>query len=205
MTNYLVSFCVGYFIGSIPTAYLVVKKTSNVDIRTVGSGNVGGRNALDVTGKKSVGAAVVVIDVLKGIVSVLLAYFLSEEKDVSISYAMVGAVAGHCYPVWLKFKGGRGLATAAGVFLATSWIWIAVWLILYFGSSKAIKNIHLSSVAALALTPVIVWLMPGYWMESLITGIFSRETFFTAGLLVIIVCLTKHIQPLKEYYEKKNN
>ena len=202
--NTLVSFFVGYLIGSVPTAYLVVKQTSNIDIRAVGSGNVGGRNALDVTGKKSIGAAVVFIDVLKGIVSVLLAYFLFEEKDVSISYAMVGAVAGHCYPVWLKFKGGRGLATAAGVFLATSWIWVAAWLVLYFGSSKVLKNVHTSSVAALVGTPLFAWLLPERWMGYLVTGFFSHDTFLIAGTLVIAVCLTKHIQPLVEIYARKN-
>jgi len=202
--NYLVPFCFGYLIGSVPTAYLVVKKTSNIDIRTVGSGNVGGRNALDVTGKKSVGAAVVFIDVLKGVASVVLASALFEEKSSAISFAMVGAVVGHCYPAWLKFNGGRGLATAAGAFLATSWIWVPVWLGLYFVSSKVVKNIHISSVIALVATPIVAWLIPEFWMTYLVTGIFSQETFLVAGTLVIAVCLVKHIQPLKEMYAKKN-
>jgi glycerol-3-phosphate acyltransferase PlsY len=171
----------------------------------VGSGNVGGRNALDVTGKKSVGVIVVFIDVLKGIVSVALASVLFEEKDSAISFTMVGAVTGHCYPVWLKFKGGRGLATVAGAFLATSWFWVPVWLGLYFASSKIIKNIHISSVVALAVTPVAAWLIPEQWIVHLITGIFSREPFLMAGTMAITICLTKHIQPLKEIYAKKNN
>ena len=204
MQEILISFCISYLIGSIPTAYLVVKRTSNVDIRTVGSGNVGGRNALDVTGKKSVGIAVVVIDVLKGLVSVALANYFFEEKSLAISAAMVGSVIGHCYPVWLKFKGGRGLATAAGVFFATSWVWVALWLGLYFVSSKVLKNIHISSVVALGVTPIIAWLVSGLWNSYPLMGNLSQEVFFSAGVLVITVCITKHLQPLKEIYAQKH-
>lgn len=205
MTNYLVSFCAAYVIGSFPTAYLVVKKTSNIDIRTVGSGNVGGRNALDVTGKTSVGVAVVAIDVLKGISSVVLASILFDEKIAAVSSAMIGSVIGHCYPVWLKFKGGRGLATAAGAFLATSWVWVPVWLGFYFGSSKVLKNIHASSVTALIITPFFIWLLPNEWMDVVLIDAFSREIFLPAGTAVMAICLTKHIQPLREYYAKKNS
>jgi glycerol-3-phosphate acyltransferase PlsY len=130
LEQYLLSFFISYFIGSIPTAFLVVKKTSSVDIRTVGSGNVGGRNALEVTGKKWVGIVVTLFDLSKGIVSVLIASFLSENKAIAVSAAMFGAVLGHCYPVWLKFHGGRGLATGAGALLVTSWVWIPLWLFL---------------------------------------------------------------------------
>ena len=92
MSDYLVSLCISYLIGSFPTAYLVVKRTLQLDIRTAGSGNVGGRNALEVTGKKSVGVLVVAIDVLKGIIAVTLATMVFSDRSAAISAAMAGVV-----------------------------------------------------------------------------------------------------------------
>lgn len=200
MSEYLVSFCISYLIGSFPTAYLVVQRTSHIDIRTVGSGNVGGRNALEVTGKKSVGAVVVAIDVLKGIIAVVFAVAAFNEPSVAISASMAGAVTGHCYPVWLRFKGGRGLATAAGVMLVTGWTWLVVWLALYYISSKTAGNVHLSSVIALVFTPVIAWLLPDVFSASVFLQYMSEREFFVAALPPLAVSLSRHIGPLKEYY-----
>ncbi|MBI2430151.1 MAG: glycerol-3-phosphate acyltransferase [Ignavibacteriales bacterium] len=203
MPEYLVSFCISYLIGSIPTAYLVVKKTSNVDIRTVGSGNVGGRNALEVTGKKRIGVAVVAIDILKGIIAVILATMLFHENVLTVGAAMVGSVTGHCYPAWLKFKGGRGLATAAGVFLVTCWIWVGVWLLLYFIASKTVKNVHVATVIALIVTPLLALIVPNETFARLIPEYFFPDQYIIAGVLPMIVCITRHVEPLKELYEAK--
>lgn len=205
MPDYLVSFSISYLIGSIPTAYLVVKKSSNVDIRKVGSGNVGGRNALEVTGKKSIGIIVVAVDVFKGILAVALATWLFPGNVLSIGAAMMGSVVGHCYPVWLKFTGGRGLATAAGVFLVTCWIWVGVWLLLYFAAEKAVKNVHLAAVIALIVTPLSAVIVPNETFVRLIPVSFLPEQFIIAGVLPMIVCLTRHIEPLKELYAAKNS
>lgn len=204
MPDFLVSFCISYLIGSIPTAYLVVKQTSNIDIRTVGSGNVGGRNALEVTGKKRIGVVVVAVDVLKGIVAVVIATTLFPENAFAIGASMSGSVLGHCYPVWLKFKGGRGLATAAGVFLVTCWLWVGIWLLLYFVASKAVKNVHLATVIALIVTPLSVLLVPGEIFSNLIPDYFLPDQFMLAGVVPMLVCITRHIEPLKELYEAKN-
>lgn len=204
MQDYLVSFCISYLIGSIPTAYLVVKQTSNMDIRTVGSGNVGGRNALEVTGKKSVGVVVVAVDILKGIAAVALAGVLFPDQVLAVSAAMAGSVTGHCYPVWLKLKGGRGLATAAGVFFMTSWIWVGAWLALYFAASKIIDNVHVATVIALVATPLLALLLPDDIFAGLIPDYFLRGQFMIAGIVPMAVCVSRHFQPLKEYYASKN-
>ncbi len=194
-----------YLIGSLPTAFLIVKNFSSVDIRTVGSGNVGGRNALEVTGKKWIGVVVVSIDLLKGIVSVLIASFLFEDKATAVSAAMFGVVVGHCYPVWLKFQGGRGLATGAGSLLITSWVWVPLWLLLYFISEKFTKNVHASSIIALVGMPLVIWFVPAEWITKVTVGYyFTEQDFFTAGSLIAAVCLSRHIQPLKEYLNEKN-
>jgi glycerol-3-phosphate acyltransferase PlsY len=205
LSDYLVSFCISYLIGSFPTAYLVVKQTSQLDIRTAGSGNVGGRNALEVTGKKSVGVLVVAIDVMKGIISVTLATMVFADRSAAISAAMAGVVLGHCYPVWLGFKGGRGLATAAGVMIVTGWIWVVLWLALYFASSKATENVHLSSVIALVATPLVAWAFPDLTSVSIYLKYLTEQEFFTAALLPLAVSLSRHIGPLKEFYDQKES
>lgn len=203
MANYIISLVISYLIGSIPTAYLVVKSTSDVDIRKAGSGNVGGRNALEVTGKKWVGAVVTVIDLLKGVLSVVLSLYLFEEKTTAVAAAMFGSVLGHCYPVWLKFHGGRGLATGAGSLFVTSWPWVFVWLALYFGWEKITKNVHAASVLALAGLPLLMWSIPEQWLITIIPDYFTTAEFFTAGTMVVAVCLSRHIEPLKDYYDGK--
>ncbi len=175
-----------------------MKSTANIDIRSVGSGNVGGRNAFEVTGKKWLGAAIVFIDVLKGVVSVVVAQKLFANDPVLVSIAMSGVVLGHCYPVWLKFKGGRGLATAAGVFLWLSWLWVGVWLLLYFIVGKIIQNVHATSVIALVGTPLIFLAMPVKYLTYATPSFFGLNHFLAAGSFVIAVCLSRHIEPLQK-------
>ena len=200
----MISFVVSYLIGSIPTAYIFVKITSNVDIRSAGSGNVGGRNALDVTGKKWVGVAVVLLDLLKGSAAVVVSGMMNSSDATSLSISMVSVVLGHCYPVWLGFKGGRGLATAAGVFFVCSWVWVPLWLFLYFISGKMIKSIHSTSVVALVATPLVFMLLPMNISEAVILKTFSYYEFIIAGSAVIAVCLSRHIEPIIQSYRDKS-
>lgn len=205
MLNNLVAFFISYLIGSVPTAYLVVKSTAKLDIRTVGSGNVGGRNALEVTGNKWVGIVVVIVDLLKGVLAVGAAGEIFPGDVTTISVAMSGVVFGHCYPIWLRFQGGRGLATAAGVFLMTSWAWVAVWFMIYFVFEKVSKNVHAASVIALVGSPLVVWLLPNSLIVLLIPSEFTVEQFFVAGILVMAVCLSRHIEPMKEFGKQKTD
>ncbi|MFA6541850.1 MAG: glycerol-3-phosphate acyltransferase [Bacteroidota bacterium] len=196
--TYLISFFISYLFGSIPTAYFVVKRTSNMDIRSVGSGNVGARNAFEVTEKKWVGIVVVLIDLFKGVAAVVGIQSNFGNDPAAVSVAMAGVVLGHCYPVWLKFKGGRGLATAAGVFLTLSWIWVPLWLILYFGIEKFSKNVHVSSVVSLLATPLVIFLIPDSIAQTLIPSYFSPAHFFAAGCVVVGVSISRHIDPLQK-------
>ncbi len=181
-----------------------MKRTSDVDIRKVGSGNVGGRNALEVTGKKWVGIVVVLMDVLKGVLAVVIVRGLLPNNAAVVSIAMGAATLGHCYPIWLKFHGGRGLATGAGTLLVTCWVWVAFWLGLYFVSSKITKNVHASSVIALVGMPLIAWVLQYQIVTSAISSEFSVEQYFAAGSLAAAVCLSRHIEPLKEFFNEKN-
>lgn len=115
---HILLYIASYLVGSIPTAYLVTRMFKKVDIRSAGSGNVGGMNAYRVAGLLP-GAITITLDILKGAAAVLLAEQLFGPSP-AVFAAAVLAVLGHNYSIFLKFKGGKGLATTAGVFLALS-------------------------------------------------------------------------------------
>jgi acyl phosphate:glycerol-3-phosphate acyltransferase len=122
-------FLLGYLLGSIPFGLLLTRAAGLGDIRKVGSGNIGATNVLR-TGRKGLAAATLLLDALKGAVAVLIAAQLGELAAVG---AAAGAVLGHMFPVWLSFKGGKGMATTLGVMWALSWpvgaIACAAWLL----------------------------------------------------------------------------
>src|SRR6188768_439114 len=114
---YLVPFFVGGLLGSIPFGLLLTQAAGIGDIRKIGSGNIGATNVLR-TGNKPLAAATVILDSSKGAIAVLLALWLGDKH--AMFGAALGAVIGHNFPVWLKFKGGKGIATTFGTFLALS-------------------------------------------------------------------------------------
>ncbi|MCA3359959.1 MAG: glycerol-3-phosphate 1-O-acyltransferase PlsY [Roseomonas sp.] len=139
---FVIALLGGYLIGSIPFGLLLTKAAGLGDIRKVGSGNIGATNVLR-TGRKGLAAATLVLDGLKGAVAVLLARQLLGDQDLVVGTA---AVLGHLFPVWLGFRGGKGVATGLGVLLAAAWpvglACCAVWLV-------AAKFLKMSSAAAL--------------------------------------------------------
>ena len=139
---FLIALVGGYLIGSVPFGLLLTKAAGLGDIRQVGSGNIGATNVLR-TGRKGLAAATLILDGLKGAVAVLLARQFLGDQDVVVGTA---AVLGHLFPVWLGFRGGKGVATGLGVLLAAAWpvglACCAVWLV-------AAKLLKMSSAAAL--------------------------------------------------------
>jgi glycerol-3-phosphate acyltransferase PlsY len=110
--------CIAYYlIGSIPTAYLVLKFRHQLDIRNEGTGNVGAMNSYDVTGSKSTGIFVFIVDFLKGIIPTIILLYVFNLSLYFIILPLVLLVFGHNFSAFLKFKGGRGLATSAGVLI----------------------------------------------------------------------------------------
>ena len=144
-----------YVVGSIPTAYLVVKRLKRVDVRTVGSGNVGATNVTRVAGLGA-GAVVFLIDVAKGLVAVLLlARWLAQPAGSSAQLACgLMAVVGHSFPIFLKFRGGKGVATTIGVLLGAmplvAGACIAVWAV----SFLIWRYVSVASMAAAVTLPV---------------------------------------------------
>ena len=194
----LEAFVLSYLIGSLPTAYIVVKRRSRIDIRSAGSGNVGTLNAYEVTGERLVGLVVLAVDVLKGSFAVLLTARLWGSTSDALSASLVGVVVGHCFPVWLKFRGGRGLAAAAGAMLVVSWIFVAMWLVCWFAGYSFSKNIHFGNIVAIVASPLMGCVLP----KEIVLK-FTIEPF-SAGSILVVYCIMssvlfiRHIGPLRE-------
>jgi len=188
----------GYLIGSIPTAYLLVKWKSRVDIRQSGSGNVGTLNSLQVSKSRLIGVSVLALDLLKGIVAVLLAKSISGEEFSAVATAGVAAVVGHNFPVWLSFKGGRGLATAAGVVFLVAWPIVAIWGLCWALGFRATKDVNVGNAVACLMTMILVLAAPSF-----VAGIVPDDTpmpAFSYFMTVLFgVILVKHVQPFREF------
>ncbi|MBS0638388.1 MAG: glycerol-3-phosphate 1-O-acyltransferase PlsY [Proteobacteria bacterium] len=146
----------GYLLGSIPFGLLLTKAAGLGDIRNVGSGNIGATNVLR-TGKKGLAAATLLLDALKGLVAVLVARAMGGQPAALV--AGLFAVIGHLFPVWLGFKGGKGVATGLGVLIAASWpvgIGACVaWLLV----AKIGRFSSLAALTAFASTPILAALL----------------------------------------------
>jgi acyl phosphate:glycerol-3-phosphate acyltransferase len=147
----------GYLCGSIPFGFLVTRLAGVDDIRRIGSGNIGATNVLR-TGHKGLAAATLLGDALKGTVAVLIA---SRFGDGAAIAAGLGAFLGHLFPVWLGFKGGKGVATFIGLLIAFAWPaalgFCAVWLAV----AAATRYSSLAALIAAAVTPMLLWYLAG--------------------------------------------
>jgi glycerol-3-phosphate acyltransferase PlsY len=144
----------GYLLGSIPFGLLLTKLSGGPDIRSIGSGNIGATNVLR-TGKKWIAAATLVGDILKGTAAVLIAqYFWGADAALA---AGLGAFLGHIFPIWLKFKGGKGVATYIGVLLGLAWPFAFLFAVIWFAVAFAVRYSSLAALVAGALTPVALW------------------------------------------------
>jgi len=146
----------GYLCGSIPFGLLLTKWAGLGDVRKIGSGNIGATNVLR-TGNKKIAALTLVLDAIKATVPVLI--FREMNGDAAGLVAGFGALAGHLFPVWLKFKGGKGVATAIGLLFGIAWLlglaFLAVWLIMAF----LFRTSSISALTASALTPLWAYLL----------------------------------------------
>ena len=153
--EYLIIALFSYLIGSFPTAFVLLKKVKQIDITQNGSGNVGALNSYEVSNSKLIGVTVLLIDTLKGLGIVYLSKILFGNDFLTGSISLLFGVTGHCFSPWIKFKGGRGLATAAGGSLilapAILILWLLFWLIAYLFR----KNIHFGNITATILTGLL--------------------------------------------------
>jgi glycerol-3-phosphate acyltransferase PlsY len=185
IVNLVFAAVLGYLLGSIPFGLLITSGAGLGDVRKIGSGNFGATNVLR-TGRRDLAAATLVLDALKGTAAVLIARWLWGEDAALI--AGVAAFLGHCFPVWLQFKGGKGVATYIGVLLGLSWpvglIFCAVWLFIAFAQRYS----SLSSITAAVTAPIFAYVVSG-----------DMRLAATAALLSIIL-LYRHWQNIQRLW-----
>jgi glycerol-3-phosphate acyltransferase PlsY len=199
----IVSGIFGYVLGSIPTAFLLVQWKSHLDIRSHGSGNVGTLNSYQVSGSKGIAAAVLFIDFLKGWGAVGLAGIFWPNSFANVACAGVGAVAGHNFPVWLKFKGGRGLATGTGALVAFGWPVLIGWGFAWVVGFGIMRKVNPANAAASTCLLLAVILLPTNSLESILsTGVpCDPYRVYCAGILATV--LVKHVHPLRQFLKEK--
>jgi len=196
--EYLLSAIIGYLFGSIPSAYLILKKKKGIDITSAGTGNVGAMNSYEVTNSKSIGFLVLFLDFIKAVIPVVIILLFLESSFLIASISLLFAIFSHCFNPWLGFKGGRGLATAAGgsaiIFPFLLIAWILFWILVYVIK----KDIHNANIFATVLSLLSVLTFP----RNLIQFAYPQPVlvnelilFTSAGLLIIFI---KHIDPLKD-------
>lgn len=145
----------GYILGSIPFGLVLTRVTGAGDLREIGSGNIGATNVLR-TGRKGLAAATLILDMAKGAVAVVIGQQYGSD------YAIIGGAAafiGHVYPVWLKFRGGKGVATMLGVTLALNWVLGAVFAIVWLAALAATRISSVSGMAAAISAPIVASLI----------------------------------------------
>ncbi len=162
MNAYLITAVVSYLLGSIPFGYLLVRIFTGQDVRSTGSGNIGATNVA----RKSpaLGVATLVLDAAKGLAAVLVARVLfgGQHQQLILTTAAFFAVVGHLFPVWLKFRGGKGVATSLGAFILLTPKSILCMVILFLLIAVAFRYVSLGSVLVAAAFPLLAWALREY-------------------------------------------
>jgi acyl phosphate:glycerol-3-phosphate acyltransferase len=149
-----VAFVIGYLLGSIPFGLILTRLAGTQDIRTIGSGSIGTTNVLR-TGNKGLAAATLIGDVLKGTFAVIIAGYYGGPSAAML--AALGAFLGHLFPVWLKFRGGKGVAVYIGVLIGLFWPAAVVFCVLWLATAATTRYSSLSALVASFITPLFLW------------------------------------------------
>jgi glycerol-3-phosphate acyltransferase PlsY len=197
--DFLLSILLGYLLGSIPSAYLMVRWKSRKDIRQTGSGNVGALNSYLVTSSRLVGGTVLLLDMLKGMAAATLPRLFFDAGLVGGAAAGVASIIGHNFPVWLKFKGGRGLSTAAGVALVLAWPIVPVWCLLWALGFLLTRNVNVANALATVLLILGALVIPSGLLEGIVAGAPPPDGARLFFVLAFGVILMKHIAPVRAY------
>jgi glycerol-3-phosphate acyltransferase PlsY len=149
-----VALVLGYLLGSIPFGLILTRLAGTQDLRSIGSGNIGATNVLR-TGHKGLAAATLLLDMLKGTAAVVIAGYYGGPNSAML--AALGAFLGHLFPVWLKFKGGKGVAVYIGVLIGLFWPAAVVFCVLWIATAFTSRYSSLSALVASFVTPIFLW------------------------------------------------
>ena len=167
----LIALVVGYLFGSIPFGIILTKLAGGPDLRSIGSGNIGATNVLR-TGNKKLAAATLVGDMLKGTAAVLVGAHFIGGPHAALA-AGVGAFLGHLFPVWVGFKGGKGVATYLGVLIGVKASVALVFALVWLGIAYLSRYSSLSALVASLLTPLLLWLWAGMPLAAIVMGMLT--------------------------------
>ena len=176
----ILALAVGYLLGSIPFGLLLTRLAGKGDIREIGSGNLGATNVLR-TGSKGLAAATLLLDALKGAAAVLIAQRLWPD---AVNFAGAGALIGHLYPVWLRLKGGKGVATMLGILVPLFWQAAVVYALLWVGLLLVLRISSVAGMAAAASAPTMAALL-------------GREDLFPMLLGFALLVVWKHRENIR--------
>ena len=176
----ILALAVGYLLGSIPFGLLLTRIAGKGDIREIGSGNIGATNVLR-TGSKGLAATTLILDAVKGAAAVLIAQRFWPD---AVNFAAAGALIGHLYPVWLKFKGGKGVATMLGILAPLFWQAAVVYAALWVGLLVILRISSVAGMAAAASAPVTAAIM-------------GEETIFPMLLGFALLVIWKHRENIR--------
>lgn len=170
---WILSLALGYIFGSVPFGLILTRATGAGDLRSIGSGNIGATNVLR-TGRKGLAAATLLLDLLKGLAAVLIAAQIWPEWA---PLAALGAFLGHCFPVWLRFKGGKGVATTAGVAFGLAWPVGLAYAVTWIGLLATARISSVSGMTAAIVAPLAAFVL-GYPQAGLVLTVIAALVLF---------------------------
>ena len=191
--NFILFLVTSYTIGSIPFGYILTLFLNKVDIRKIGSGNIGATNVLR-TGNKKLAAIVLILDILKGYAPITIFFVLYENQNIYF-FSLIGLVSiiGHIFPIWLNFKGGKGVATYIGFLLGFDFILFIIFIITWALVAIIKKYSSLASLSSLLLVTLM--------------GIYLNNSFYTIFTILSISTLitAKHLSNIKRLFSGSEN
>ncbi|AIT78606.1 glycerol-3-phosphate 1-O-acyltransferase PlsY [Novosphingobium pentaromativorans] len=171
--QWIFALALGYALGSVPFGLIITRIAGAGDLRSIGSGNIGATNVLR-TGRKGLAAATLLLDLLKGLAAVLIAAALWPA---SVWLAALGAFLGHCFPVWLKFRGGKGVATTAGIAFGLAWPVGLAYALTWIGLLLTVKISSVAGMTAAVVAPLVA-LALGHQDAALVLAVIAAIVLF---------------------------
>ena len=186
----IIAFVLGYLFGSIPFGLVLTRLAGTKDLRSIGSGNIGATNVLR-TGHKGLAAATLLLDMLKGTAAVVIAGYLDGPNAAML--AALGAFLGHLFPVWLKFRGGKGVAVYIGVLLGLFPLAALAFCLIWLATAVASRYSSLAALVASVITPILLW-----WLGQL-----ALAALFAAMTVLLFYMHRENIKRLRAGTEGK--
>lgn len=204
MAAYIAMAIIAYLIGSVNFSVIISKKMAGFDVREKGSGNAGSTNVLRTVGKKAA-VLTLICDILKGVISILIAIFIGSivkdvNKELLVQIAGIAVVLGHTFPIFFGFKGGKGVATSLGVILMSNWQIGLICLVFALVLMALTRMVSLGSCGAAVLFPVLT-----LFMNENYTVLTDGKTYFIYSIILAIIVLYNHRSNIKRILNGTEN